>query len=117
MTESDAPYSLEELRKYLLEPVFTLYLGRKSCPPALPLNPQIFEAKSLMGACELYPSCSVFQRKSPQKFQIFWEEGIEAGVSGVQSELRRDQLLSRKRWQYFDRIEYRGLIELSIEEV
>ena len=111
MTESDAPFSLEELRKYLLEPVFTLYLGRKSCPPALPLNPRIFEAEGLKEACELYPLDSEFEKKTPHKFQVFWEDGIEAGVDVIQSEFRRDQLMSRKRWQYFDRTEHRGFVE------
>ncbi|WP_315850039.1 type I-E CRISPR-associated protein Cas5/CasD, partial [Salmonella enterica] len=33
----DAPHSLSELREALLTPHFPLYLGRKSCPLALPL--------------------------------------------------------------------------------
>ena len=36
-----APCPLEALRARFLEPEFVLYLGRKSCPPALPLNPEI----------------------------------------------------------------------------
>lgn len=37
----DAPWPLPELRDALLRPVFVLYLGRKSCPPAAPLGPRI----------------------------------------------------------------------------
>jgi len=113
--EFDAPFSLEELKNYLLEPVFTLYLGRKSCPPALPLHPFIIEAESLKDVCTLYdaenPSLSEFMRRTSHAFPVFWEDGIEAGVDGFQKEIRRDQLRSRKRWQYFDRIEYRGFVE------
>ena len=40
-----APYSLEELCNALREPKFYLYLGRKSCPLAAPLNPRIIAGK------------------------------------------------------------------------
>ncbi len=36
-----APYTLAKLAEHLLEPRFHLYLGRKSCPLAAPLNPCI----------------------------------------------------------------------------
>jgi len=123
MTESDTPpFSLEELEKYLREPVFTLYLGRKSCPLALPLNPLIIEAETLEDVCKSYSLDSVcksyfldskLKKRTSPKFQIFWEEGIKAGdgVRELQSEFRRDQLVSRKRWQYSDRKEHRGFVE------
>ncbi|WPM84290.1 type I-E CRISPR-associated protein Cas5/CasD [Apirhabdus apintestini] len=38
---AQAPYSLEQLRQALLEPHFPLYLGRKSCPLALPMQPEV----------------------------------------------------------------------------
>lgn len=38
-----APIVLEKLAAALEEPVFPLYLGRKSCPPALPLAPLILD--------------------------------------------------------------------------
>ena len=37
----NAPYSLEAIQDKLLRPVFHLYLGRKSCPLAAPLDPQL----------------------------------------------------------------------------
>jgi CRISPR system Cascade subunit CasD len=37
---SQAPHTLRELRQALLEPRFVLYLGRKSCPLGLPLQPR-----------------------------------------------------------------------------
>ncbi len=41
-----APYTLAKLAEHLLEPRFHLYLGRKSCPLAAPLNPRIKAGKS-----------------------------------------------------------------------
>lgn len=35
-----------QLKEKLRSPLFTLYLGRKSCPPALPLDPCIIEGAS-----------------------------------------------------------------------
>lgn len=39
--KSQAPFDLEILKSHLLSPKFILYLGRKSCPLAAPLCPQI----------------------------------------------------------------------------
>ncbi|MEA3348439.1 MAG: type I-E CRISPR-associated protein Cas5/CasD, partial [Pseudomonadota bacterium] len=42
----NAPYDLQTIKKHLKKPKFHLYLGRKSCPLAAPLNPQIGEDKN-----------------------------------------------------------------------
>lgn len=39
--EPEAPYPLVEIKAALLRPKFHLYLGRKACPLAAPLNPVI----------------------------------------------------------------------------
>lgn len=105
----DAPYSLEELSKQLKNPVFTLYLGRKSCPPALPFAPQIIHADTLKQACEMVPPVSLIKSKH-SNVRIFWEEGIESGIDAFQSQIRRDHPTSRKRWQFSGRSEYMGVI-------
>ena len=110
ITEADAPASLEELRDFLLEPIFTLFLGRMSCPLALPMNPRVFEADTLKDACASYPGFFLSQKKQPV-LSVFWEDGINAGVRGHRSETRRDLLRSRKKGQYCDRVEYCGVVE------
>jgi len=45
-----APYTLEALAGALRQPSFTLYLGRKACPLALPLAPCIVEAQDVVAA-------------------------------------------------------------------
>ncbi len=47
---ANAPHALSELRDALLEPRFVLYLGRKSCPLALPLKPELVCAESVEAA-------------------------------------------------------------------
>lgn len=50
-----APYSLVEIQEKLLKPVFHLYLGRKSCPLAVPLNPQLLnDQPNLLAAFKTY---------------------------------------------------------------
>lgn len=46
-------YTLEQLQQALKYPVFTLYLGRKSCPLALPLSPSIVVADNLKSALDV----------------------------------------------------------------
>jgi len=46
----NAPHSMEELAAALKHPCFTLCLGRKSCPPALPLAPRVEEHAGLAAA-------------------------------------------------------------------
>lgn len=46
-------YTLEQLQQALKHPVFTLYLGRKSCPLSLPLSPSIVTADNVKAALDI----------------------------------------------------------------
>lgn len=50
-----APFSLHDLRGALLRPMFHLYLGRKSCPLAVPLKPLIRSANGFGQVLDEYP--------------------------------------------------------------
>ncbi len=63
VAEEGAPYSLEEIRKALLKPRFYLYLGRKSCPLAAPLNPLVRAAVGFGEALDNYPFGALFVSK------------------------------------------------------
>jgi len=63
VAENGAPYSLEEIRMALLKPRFHLYLGRKSCPVAAPLNPQVRDAVGFGDALDTYPYGALFVSK------------------------------------------------------
>lgn len=60
VAEEGAPYSLDELRDALLKPRFHLYLGRKSCPVAAPMNPQVRDADGFGEALDSYPYGALF---------------------------------------------------------
>ncbi len=106
----DAPYSLEELASALLKPVFTLYLGRKSCPLATPLHPQIVNAVTLRNAlASVPPIVELNDIISKTDANVFWEGDIESGLVCQQVINRRDEPRSRKRWQFSDRRENYGV--------
>jgi len=51
-----APFSLNQLRDALLTPKFHLYLGRKSCPLAVPIKPRVRDAAGFGQALDEYPN-------------------------------------------------------------
>ena len=106
-----APYALSDVAQALAKPRFTLYLGRKACPPALPLNPQIIVAENALTALRTY--CQVHAERSGEAAPVFerivWGEGIESGAAHDLEVVRKDRVLSREHWQFGDRIEYVAL--------
>lgn len=112
----DGPVTLSALAKALNQPEFTLFLGRKSCPLAIPLNPRLIEAPSIREAINAYPvdpnlrwlSNSSRRRNADSMRSIFWDadtQGIEPGCDAVHHAKRWDKLISRQRWQFARRDE------------
>ncbi len=111
--KSDAPYPLAALRIALAQPRFTLYLGRKACPPALPLCPTIVEAADAGAAfaqAEFPPEADLTHDKDGHPLplqQLVWgDDATIASVLPTLSVPRKDHLLSRQRWQFGDRMEH-----------
>jgi len=106
-----APYSLEELAQALKQPVFTTCLGRKSCPPSLPYRPEIIKNSSLKSAFEAYEIPAELKNDLTKDDLIswHWEGGLTKEQLGMPHTMvypRRDQVRSRKRWQFSKRDEY-----------
>lgn len=110
----DPPWSLEDLKAALLAPRFILYLGRRSCPLALPLSPQIIDVASLPEALSLYrPPALAWASPSHRSDQgqrdvLYYWEGEAAGAQTTHQ--RNDRLISRERWQFGRRNEHQGVI-------
>jgi CRISPR system Cascade subunit CasD len=121
-----ARWKLDEISAALRRPVFPLYLGRKSCPPALPLAPEVITAESLNQAFATkqrsllaltaeadraeadwpsYEDRRVFRQRQ-ETARYHWEDGMEAGMEADMHVMRQDQPLSRRRWQFAPRREY-----------
>lgn len=116
-------FELETLRNALLEPVFPLYLGRKACPPALPLDPRIVEASDLLSAFRLAltgdrndsadrPGTDFGVRSiESAPYSLTWEDGMTAGIEPLKSGTRRDQPRTRRRWQFDERVEHQAILD------
>lgn len=107
-----APHSVQELAAALKKPVFTLYLGRKSCPLSLPLQPQVLNKATLR---EAFESASfgddLVSIIAAGVASIYWEDNTESGLERQQVITRRDAPRSRKRWQFVERRENYGTMK------
>lgn len=126
----EAPYALDALRNALLEPGFTLYLGRKGCPLALPMQPAVVQAEYVEDALAGVSMGNVLKHLaeaegreesllarhfSPAAPLLLWDSDANTRQAPEQTVTRRDTPLSRRRWQFKVRDEYRA--QLAKEEL
>lgn len=109
---SDETVALDDIAACLRHPHFTLYLGRKSAPLGLPLNPDIVEAETFMDAFDA-------RQPNDEERKILLQTRIDGVACGEiafdhdapgapahsRVERRRDSVASRVRWQFADRLE------------
>lgn len=100
-------YSLEQIAQALERPAFVLYLGRKSCPPSMPLAPKIVDADSLRTALEKVPP-----RTDGDK-DVYWEDSCPSGLEVDMVFERRDAPISKRRWQFGDRLEKHAVMRVG----
>ena len=111
--------SLRQLADALDKPVFALSLGRKACVPALPLAPALVKAATVVAGLAAY------DRERPSPLPGWYPEklGFLRSTSTLQVTLdaefplplgvdiepaqfqRRDEVLSRRRWRFQNRLE------------
>ena len=124
---ANAPHTLHELCRALLEPCFMLYLGRKSCPLALPLQPEVKSAAAVEDVVASMHLEGILVRlaeaggagekttlpvpSQPKNPLLLWDGDAETRLSPEQTVVRRDETLSRRRWQFTIRDEHRSHIE------
>lgn len=113
------PFSLEQLKQHLECPIFNLYLGRKSCPISLPLQPKILQDVTLKQAFAQYPLNSSEAMRygslapllpSQRWVSYYWEtthlaDDALGELKASMTYPRRDKVLSRQRWQFSNRDE------------
>ena len=108
---SDDAIDLEVIANALRYPVFSLYLGRKSAPFGLPLNPVIVEARTFMEAFKNHKlnkeEETVLKHIGAAAHTTVAFDGDAPGApSGFRVERRRDAVISRAHWQFTDRLEH-----------
>lgn len=99
--EEAAPFPLAAVAAALNRPRFLLYLGRKSCPLARPLDPKIAEAASGRQAIDA--------RFAPVRGAVIaaeTEADLGPGESVRWRERRRDAPRDRTRWTFAARDDY-----------
>lgn len=111
-TKADSTFSLVDLAQAIQHPKFVLYLGRKTCPPSLPLWPQVIAAESALQAMEAYRGqlAETSGKVVAPLERLVWGAGINAGVQEDLQVVRKDRLLSRAHWQFGDRPEFVALL-------
>lgn len=105
-----APYSAQQLATALKRPVFTLYLGRKSCPLALPLSPRVVNTATIK---EVFAKATAADELSSlvqgESYVVYWENE-DGGYEREQVITRRDMPRSRARWQFSERKENLAIV-------
>jgi CRISPR system Cascade subunit CasD len=115
-------YRLDDLRVALRQPHFTLYLGRKSCPPALPLDPAIISTDNgVHEAFLLYFQRNAMRLSLPPRDDRELSVAADADADPVGALehdriIRRDVPSSRARWQFAERWEIRTVIPRPSED-
>jgi CRISPR system Cascade subunit CasD len=118
--------ALSEIEAALHEPVFALYLGRKSCPLGRPLNPERVPASNLKEAFCTYSNrdaaaaakalpaknrliCTmVFQALAAKPGGEIWAEAVAVPQDQrKETQSRRDAIRDRRSWTFSDRKEAR----------
>jgi len=100
-------FTLNDLERKLTRPEFQLYLGRKSCPLSLPLNPKVIAADSFKAALDAYPLLTDIKLPGLENGIYYWEKSPFSGIEDYSYRVPRyDQPLSRKHWQFASRDEY-----------
>ncbi len=112
--------SLRALQQALRQPAFPLYLGRKSCPLAVPLSPEIVSAEHPRQALDTEQKPIVASERHWLRFSqhvtYYWqgEQDRLDGVThkGVLSYHPWDDPVSRDRWQFGQRQQH----QLTVRE-
>jgi CRISPR system Cascade subunit CasD len=115
-----APYELDFIKKKLLMPEFALYLGRRSCPLALPLQPQVLsDAGSPTEALKQarFKDTALLEPLLPaRRRRMFYWESDQGGMEAQQTIRRRDVAKDRHQWQFAERDEHVAIEEVPAHE-
>lgn len=105
--DGEAHWPLTALEHAMRQPRFTPYLGRKSCPLGLPLAPRIIGADNALAAlrARLADATDVDLRdqlclRQTGGLVSIDHDAVPAGARVLRVEQRRDQPISRTRWQF-----------------
>lgn len=111
--KQDERFSLESIQAALGRPRYPLFLGRRSCPLALPMKPEIRMAGSFHEAYLNRDSLSLEFMAGiqwPESVAVYWDEDGMAGIPSTQSSMRRDEARSRTVPRFEERKELHAVV-------
>jgi CRISPR system Cascade subunit CasD len=97
---------LDQAAAALAQPVFPLYLGRKACPPDLPLAPRLLESETLQAAFADYMHDAEEEYLPNERVSYAWEGHPAPGLEETLITERTDEPLDRRRWHFAVRREH-----------
>ena len=108
-----APCTLPALLEALLTPHFPLYLGRKSCPLALPLAPRLMRGdlkdvfiQARQEICPVELNGSILSAGV-----CYWDDPNEVSLTWQQKQRSNNQPVSRQRWQFSSYTRFSGPLQ------
>lgn len=110
-----ACWKLSDVADALRRPASTLFLGRKSCPAALPLSPRVIDANTATQAldqAEFRLSELGLEIPSDGQLRYHWEGG-ESHHAALQRVTRRDVPRDRATWTFDERDESIATLEVE----
>lgn len=102
-------WSLEQLAEALRRPIFPPYAGRRAAVVALPFEPQLREAEDPVDALRSVRFSFDGQLEpilKTQETRTYRWEGVWPHLEPDRTEVRRDLVASRSRWQFTTREEF-----------
>lgn len=115
--------TLRSIAEAMDRPTFAPYLGRRSCPLALPLHPRLIEAADFVSACDRALEDAAHQewqefeasnREPGAAVRWFWEEGCHSPVVAERSHHRHDRCTSQRNRLFSERIEHEAVLPSTI---
>jgi len=104
--KAGARWSLEEIEASLNAPQYAPYFGRKSCPLMLPMAPRRQQAVNPADALASRaangpdPERQTLWLSGPAVITMTAADAHEFGLQVQRVEIRRDAVVSRRRWQF-----------------
>ncbi|MFH1113943.1 MAG: type I-E CRISPR-associated protein Cas5/CasD [Pseudomonadota bacterium] len=105
------PFTLQAIKQAVERPRYVLYLGRKSCPPGLPVTVTIVSAESVREAfsqARMDAPEDLLEKIRGKKPLFFWDDAPHIGMLPQDTFTRRDVPLNRRAWQFTERHEHFG---------
>lgn len=109
MVRDGSSLRTQTLAAALERPRFSPFLGRRSCPPAIPFAPVVQDSDHALGAVLAYRQASPGVTRAlfdaPNGAPLYWDEDVPSGIAAERWLVRRDTIVSRQRRQFAERRE------------